>query len=254
MNIKPVIPMTVGDWNLINRVIIPPVVSPAGHRERPDPESALPETAPPVWATSIIPCSFPRPNQQGSSGAWGRPSCCPRPPRNSSDPKSGAPGPPASSWSNPSGEPMAGWSVNCGPLPATMTAPASTRRLSNRFINYNLDEGWYLISDMIITANWNAVSSQRWTVPLGGGVGKLFKIGNQPINVKDRGLLQCRKAGCRPGLAVGVYGSIFVPQINSRSEFMKRDFVAQLDRGIRANDCWYQNIEKVNCCERIMLR
>ena len=25
-------------------------------------------------------------------------------------------------------------------------------------------------------------SSDRWTVPIGGGVGKLFKIGKQPIN------------------------------------------------------------------------
>lgn len=34
------------------------------------------------------------------------------------------------------------------------------------------------------TANWNAGSSNRWTLPLGGGVGKLFKIGNQAMNAK----------------------------------------------------------------------
>jgi hypothetical protein len=50
------------------------------------------------------------------------------------------------------------------------------------FLNFNLDKGWYLITDMIVTANWNADSNQRWTVPLGGGIGKLFKIGKQPIN------------------------------------------------------------------------
>jgi hypothetical protein len=34
-----------------------------------------------------------------------------------------------------------------------------------------------------ITGNWSTrKSSDRWTVPIGGGVGKLFKIGNQPIN------------------------------------------------------------------------
>jgi hypothetical protein len=32
-----------------------------------------------------------------------------------------------------------------------------------------------------MTANWNA-SGEKWTVPLGGGVGKLFKIGDQPVN------------------------------------------------------------------------
>jgi hypothetical protein len=32
-----------------------------------------------------------------------------------------------------------------------------------------------------LTANWSADSSQRWTVPIGGG-GKIFKTGDQPIN------------------------------------------------------------------------
>jgi hypothetical protein len=54
------------------------------------------------------------------------------------------------------------------------------------FLNYNLDGGWYLIADIIITANWQADSDQRWTVPLGGGVGKLLKIGNQAINVEPK--------------------------------------------------------------------
>ena len=39
-----------------------------------------------------------------------------------------------------------------------------------------------LITDPIATANWDAASGQRWTIPIGGGVGKLFKIGKQPVN------------------------------------------------------------------------
>jgi len=50
------------------------------------------------------------------------------------------------------------------------------------FVNYNLPGGWYLITDLISTVNWNASSGNKWTIPLGGGFGKLFKIGNQPIN------------------------------------------------------------------------
>jgi hypothetical protein len=45
-----------------------------------------------------------------------------------------------------------------------------------------LPEGWYLVASPIITANWSAPSSQRWNVPLGSGVGKIFKIYGQPIN------------------------------------------------------------------------
>ena len=52
------------------------------------------------------------------------------------------------------------------------------------FINYNLPDGWYLSSGPIITANWKAASGQQWTVPLGGGFGKIFKIGSQPLNAQ----------------------------------------------------------------------
>ena len=52
------------------------------------------------------------------------------------------------------------------------------------FVNYNLDKGWYLTSQPVITANWNADSGDRWTIPVGGGVGKIMKIGNQPVNIR----------------------------------------------------------------------
>jgi hypothetical protein len=51
------------------------------------------------------------------------------------------------------------------------------------FINYNLSKGWYLSVSPIITANWKAVSENIWTVPVGGGVGRIFKLGLQPVNV-----------------------------------------------------------------------
>lgn len=51
------------------------------------------------------------------------------------------------------------------------------------FINYNMPHGWYLTSQPILTANWMInKSSNRWVIPLGGGVGHVFKIGHQAIN------------------------------------------------------------------------
>ncbi len=50
------------------------------------------------------------------------------------------------------------------------------------FINYNMANGWYLTSAPIITANWEASSGNEWTIPFGGGVGKIFRIGKQAIN------------------------------------------------------------------------
>jgi len=52
------------------------------------------------------------------------------------------------------------------------------------FINYNLPNGWFLVSDMVMTANWDAPSGEEWTIPVGGGAGKLVKFGNQPVNMR----------------------------------------------------------------------
>ena len=54
---------------------------------------------------------------------------------------------------------------------------------SQYFINYNFPT-FYVSSAPIITANWEAASGQRWTVPFGGGVGKLFHIGKRPVDAQ----------------------------------------------------------------------
>jgi hypothetical protein len=52
------------------------------------------------------------------------------------------------------------------------------------FVNYNMRGGWYFTSSPIYTANWEADGDDRWTAPVGGGVGKIFRIGKQPVNVQ----------------------------------------------------------------------
>jgi hypothetical protein len=61
------------------------------------------------------------------------------------------------------------------------------------FINYNLPRGLYLTSAPIITANWEAESGNQWTVPFGGGVGKIFKIGKQPVNTQVQAFYNVEK-------------------------------------------------------------
>ena len=54
--------------------------------------------------------------------------------------------------------------------------------------NYNLPDGWYLTSAPTNTANWEAdQGSDVWTVPVGGGFGKIVKIAWQPINLSIQG-------------------------------------------------------------------
>jgi hypothetical protein len=52
------------------------------------------------------------------------------------------------------------------------------------FFNYNFKGGWYLTTSPIITANWAAESSSDvWTVPIGGGFGKIIHLGKLPVNL-----------------------------------------------------------------------
>lgn len=66
----------------------------------------------------------------------------------------------------------------------------SDRRTVNQmlfqpFVNYNFPEypGRYLTFSPIITADWEA-KGEQWTVPLGLGIGQIFRIGKQAVNVQ----------------------------------------------------------------------
>jgi hypothetical protein len=63
-------------------------------------------------------------------------------------------------------------------------SPPINQMLLQPFLNYNFPGGLYLTSAPIITANWQADSDDTWTVPLGGGVGKIFHLGKLPVNTQ----------------------------------------------------------------------
>ena len=64
-----------------------------------------------------------------------------------------------------------------------LNKPAVNQFLLQYFLNYNMKKGWFLTTQPIITANWRASSGNVWTVPFGGGVGRVMKLGFQPVNV-----------------------------------------------------------------------
>ncbi len=63
--------------------------------------------------------------------------------------------------------------------------PDINQMLLQYFINYNMKKGWFLTTQPILTANWNtpAASGSVWTVPFGGGVGRIMKLGFQPVSI-----------------------------------------------------------------------
>ena len=65
----------------------------------------------------------------------------------------------------------------------TVNKPPVNQFLLQWFVNYNMKKGWYLTTSPIITANWRANDGNVWTVPFGGGVGRIMKLGFQPVNI-----------------------------------------------------------------------
>jgi hypothetical protein len=61
--------------------------------------------------------------------------------------------------------------------------PDVNQFLLQYFINYNLKKGWFLTWQPTLTANWEAASGIQWTVPYGGGVGRIMKLGFQPVSL-----------------------------------------------------------------------
>ncbi len=66
---------------------------------------------------------------------------------------------------------------------ANIDKPPVNQFLLQWFVNYNMKKGWYLTTSPIITANWRAPGGDVWTVPWGGGVGRIMKLGFQPVNI-----------------------------------------------------------------------
>ena len=184
LNIQPVLPQTIGEWNLIHRIIMPLIDTPGGVTGLPgipnpvkgDGATGLGDInysvflspAEPdkvIWGIGPSIMMDTATNDQLGSGKWSA-------------------GPTAVVLVQPKP-----WTVGLLGRQLWSFAGDSDRgnvsqMLLEPFINYNLEGGWYLITDMIITANWEADSSNQWTVPLGGGFGKMFEIGSQKMNTK----------------------------------------------------------------------
>lgn len=81
------------------------------------------------------------------------------------------------------------WSV-AGPS----ARPAVNQFLTQPFVNYNLPHTWYLVSAPIITANWRQTPGERWLTPVGGGIGKIVRLGKTPVNLNAQAFRNTERA------------------------------------------------------------
>ena len=70
------------------------------------------------------------------------------------------------------------WSIGGPPGSSDRT----NELLLNPVLSYHFADGWSVSSSPNITANW-IVSGNKWTVPVGGGFGKVVRVGEQPIKL-----------------------------------------------------------------------
>jgi len=61
--------------------------------------------------------------------------------------------------------------------------PSVNQLTTQPFLNFNIPSGWAISSSPLITANWSATSSQRWTVPIGLGLSKVTAVGRQAVSI-----------------------------------------------------------------------
>lgn len=184
LNIQPVVPFNLGDWNVITRTIIPVIYLPSVTDSLPD----LPNADANGDHFGLGDINFSAYVSPVSTGifTWGI-------------------GPSLSLRTATSAR-LSNQKWSAGPAAvALVTAPpwvAGTlvrqfwsfagdddrddvnQTLVQPFVNYNMADGWYLVTSPIITVNWQAERENATLLPVGGGVGRVFTAAGQPINAQ----------------------------------------------------------------------
>jgi hypothetical protein len=178
MNIQPVVPITLSeDWNLITRTILPIV--------------CLPELAPGVGPESglgDIQLSLFLSPAKAKGFIWGVGPVLQFP--SATDDLLGT----GKFTAGPTAVALVikgPWVVGALAQNVWSYAGDSDRKhvsnfLLQPFVNYNFKQGWYATSSPIMTIDWTADSDDMWTVPVGGGIGKILKIGKLPVNISTQ--------------------------------------------------------------------
>jgi hypothetical protein len=182
MNIQPVIPLSINDeWNLITRTIFPIVSEP----------STVPGQDRQNGTGDTTFTAFLSPKEPAfGSLIWGAGPIFNIP--TASDDRLGA-----DLWGM--GISAVGLTIQ-GPIVAgaivsntwNLEGEDFSRFLLQYFVNYNLANGWYIVSSPIMTADWEA-DDDAWTIPVGGGFGKVHRFGNLPVNLSVQAFYNAEK-------------------------------------------------------------
>jgi hypothetical protein len=178
LNVQPVVPFSLNEnWNLVTRTIIPTITTPLPFGERVtgigdlNPTFFLSPVKPTdglIWGAGPVFVLPTATNELTGQGKW-----------------SVGPSFVAVKIAGP-------WVIGALINNVWSVAGNSARESVNQmtlqpFLNYNFSGGWYLTSSPIVTADWKQSGDERWVVPVGGGFGRVFKLGDQAINASLAG-------------------------------------------------------------------
>ena len=194
MILKPVYPTRIGNVNLINRFIIPylGIDARAGNEDLGDisiPGSTSRESG----LGNIQYQGFFTPADPGKA-IWGLGPVFELPTNTSglgSDKWSA--GPAAVILAMPGKWVVGGLMQNMWSFSGPSDEPDVNKFTFQYFLNYNISNGWYLTSSPIMTADWEKPSGNQWTVPVGGGFGKLVRFGKLPVDFKVQAFTNVEK-------------------------------------------------------------
>lgn len=178
LNIQPVIPVRIdADWNLITRTIVPIVSVPVPGTARTggigDLQLSLflspARSQGWIWGAGLVVQAPSATDDLLGQDKWGL-------------------GPTAVALRMQQGSPWVYGALvnNIWSVAGDDDRPDVRQMLFQPFLNYNLPRspGRYLSFSPIVTANWEARSGNKWTVPLGLSIGQVMKFGNQPVNLQ----------------------------------------------------------------------
>lgn len=176
LNIQPVIPVAINDdWNLITRVITPVIFQPDVNTPTLG-TSGLGDTTPTffispargklIWGLGPVFLVPTATDTALGSGKWGA-------------------GPSVVLLVQPGHWTVGAVANNIWSFAGNKERPSVNSYYTQWFVSYNIRKGWYVNVAPIVTANWNAPKgSEKWIVPIDIDVGRIFKLGRQPVNIQ----------------------------------------------------------------------
>jgi hypothetical protein len=174
LSLQPVLPFRMTDrWNLVTRVIMPLVSQPYLNRQE-GTKNGLGDLNPAFFLSPVKPGKF----------MWGAGPTFSLPIATNSAIGSGkwAAGPSVIGVVQPGHWTFGLLASNLWSVAGDKDRPEVNSLLLQYSVNYNFVKGWYFASSPIITSNWKVDSDERWSVPFGAGLGRVFKHSGQSFN------------------------------------------------------------------------